>query len=142
MTHAPQPHVLQPLQDVDATKTFAFNVHPDTATPYVDLRQLAPANLTRSSRIESISTGDMSPDENHDMSHPVSADHAQMQPIDQNAHPSQTLPVSLSDHQPEVVPQPSAPVDTVKAKGETATPVSDPDVTDVVNDRGQTRRWQ
>jgi hypothetical protein len=134
-THASQPHVIQPLQDVNATKTFAFNVHPDTATPYFGFsQQMAPANPTRSSHAECISTGDMSLDENHDLSQPVSADHVQMQLIDQNVHQAQTLPVSSSDHQPEVVPRPSSPVDTVKAKGEMATSVSDREVTDVMND--------
>ncbi|KAF8499573.1 hypothetical protein F5888DRAFT_86875 [Russula emetica] len=135
MTHASQPHVNQPLQDVNATETFALNVHPDTATPYLGFsQQLTPANPTRPSHTECIPTGDMSLDENHDLSQPASANHVQTQPIDQNE--PQTLPVSSSDHQPEVVPRPSSPVDklTVKAKGEMATPVSDPEVTDVMND--------
>jgi hypothetical protein len=121
MAHASQPHVIQPLQDMNATETFAFNLHPDTATPYFGFsQQLAPANPTRSSRADCISTGNMSLDENHDLSQLVSADHVQMQPIDQKA---QTVPVSSSDHQPEVVPLPSSAVDTVKAKGEMATSI-------------------
>jgi hypothetical protein len=125
-THVSQPHVIQPLQDVNATETFAFNVHPDTATPYFGFsQQLGPANPTRSSHPECISTGDMSFDENHDLLQPVSADHIQMEPIDQNVHQPQTLPSSSSsDHQPEVVPRPSSPVNTVKAKGEIATSVN------------------
>ncbi len=38
----------------------------------------------------------------HDVSQPVFADHALMPPIYQNVHQPQTLPVSSSDHQPEV----------------------------------------
>jgi len=135
MTHVPQPHVIQPLQDVNATETFSFSVRPDTAAHHFGFsQQLGPASPTRSSHAECISTGDMSLDENHDLSQPVSADHMQMEPIDQNVHQPQTLPVSSSDHQPEVVPRPSSPVDTVKAKGEIATSVSDQEVTDVMND--------
>jgi hypothetical protein len=132
MTHVSQPHVIQPpLQDVNATETFTSNVHSDTATPCSGFsQQLGPANPTRSSHAECISTGDMSLDENHDLSQPVSADHVQTQLIDQNVHQPQpqTLPVSSSDHQPEVVPRPSSPVDTVKAKGEIATSVHQPEV--------------
>jgi hypothetical protein len=133
MAHAWQP-VIQPLQDINATETFAFNVHPDT-TPYFGFpQQLAPTNPTRSSRAECISTGDMSLDENHDLPQPVSADHVQMQSINQSAHQPQTLPVSSSNQQPEVVPRSSSPVDTDKAKGEMATRVSDLEVTDIMND--------
>jgi hypothetical protein len=98
-------------------------------------QQLGPANPARSSHAECISTGDMSLDENHNPSQPVSADHMQMEPIDsgQNVHQPQTLPVSSSDHQPEVVPRLSAPVDTVKAKAEIATSVFDLEVTNVIN---------
>lgn len=118
-THASQPHVIQPLQDVNATETFAFNVHPDTATPYFGFsQQLEPANPTGSSHAECISTGDMSLDEDHDLSQPVSADHTQMEPIGENVHQPQTQPVSSSDHQPEAVSRPSSPVVTVKAKGD------------------------
>lgn len=139
MTHVSQPNVIQPpLQDVNATETFAFNVHSDTATPYFGFsQQLGPTSPTRSSHAECISTGDISLlDENHDLSQHVSADHVQTQPIDQNLHQPQpqTLPASSSDHQPEVVPRPSSPVDTVKAKGEIATSVYDPEVTEVMND--------
>jgi hypothetical protein len=134
MTRASQP-VIQPLQDINAIETFAFDVYPDAATPYFGFsQQLAPANPTRSSHAECISTGDMSLDENHDLSQPVSADHVQMQPIDQNVHQPQTLPVSSPDRQLEVIPRPSSPVDGVKAKGETATPVSDLEITDIMND--------
>jgi hypothetical protein len=119
MAHASQPDVIQPLQDANVTETFAPNVHPDTATPYLGFsQQLAPASPTRSSHTECISTGDMSLGANHELSQPVSADHMQMQPIDHNAHQPQTLPISSSDHQPEEVPRPSSPVDTAKAKGE------------------------
>jgi hypothetical protein len=58
----------------------------------------------------------------------------QLELIDQNARQPRTLPVSLSDHQPEVIPRASSPVDMVKAKGEITTSVSDPEVTDVMND--------
>jgi hypothetical protein len=139
ITRASQP-VIQPLQDINATEMIAFNVHPDTATPYLDFsQQLAPINSTRSSYAECISTGDMSPDENHDLSQPVSVDHVQMQAIDKNAHQPQTLPVSSPNHQPEVVPPSSSPVDTVKAKGEMATRVSNLEVTDVMNDSRRQR---
>jgi hypothetical protein len=135
MTHASQPHIIQPLQNVNATETLAYDVHPDNATLYFGFsQQLGPANPVRSSHAECISTGDMSLDEDHNPSQPVSADHMQMEPIDQNVHQPQTLPVSSSDHQPEVVPRPSSPVDTVKAKGEIATSVSDLEVTNVMND--------
>lgn len=75
-----------------------------------------------------MSTGDMSLDGNH-VSQPVSVDYAPAQLIDQNARSPETLPVS-SDHQPEVVPQPTPPVNSVKSKGEMATSIADPDVTD------------
>lgn len=117
MTHVSQPHVIQPLQDVNVTDALAFNVHPDAASPYFGFpQQLGPANPTSSSRPECISTGDTSFDDNHELSQAVSADHVQMEPIDQKVQP-QTLPVSSSDHQPEVVPRHSSPVNTVKAKG-------------------------
>ena len=129
MTRASQPHVIQPLQDVNATETPSYNVHPDTATPYFGFsQQLGPANPARSSHAECSSTGDRSLDENHNPSQPVSVDHMQMESIDRNVHQPQTLPVSSSDHQPEVVPRPSSFVDTVKAKGEIATSVSDREV--------------
>ena len=72
-------------------------------TPYFGFSQhLALANSTCSSQAECISTGDMPLDESHDVSQPVFADHALMPPIYQNVHQPQTLPVSSSDHQPEV----------------------------------------
>ncbi len=130
-----QPHIIQPLQDVNAPETFPFNIHPDTATPHFDFsQQLAPATPTYSGRAEYTPTGDMSLDENH-MSQFV--DHVPTQLIDvdeQNVRQTQTPPISSSDHQPEVVPRPSFPVDTVKAKGEMATSVADPDETDAMND--------
>jgi hypothetical protein len=139
VTRASQPHVIQPLQDITSTETLAFNVHPDTAILYFGFSQkLASANPTSSSHAECTSTGDMTLDENHDFSQPVSADHVQMQPIDQSVHQPRTLPVSSSDHQPEVIPRPSSPDDTVKAKGEMATSPSDLGVTDVTNSRRQT----
>ena len=121
MAHASRP-VIQPLHDISAIETFDFNVHPETATPDFGFsQQLAPANPTRSSHAESISARDMSLDESHELSQPVSTDH--MQPINQNSHQPQTLSVSSSNHQPDVVPR-SSSVDTVKAKGEMATQVS------------------
>ena len=119
-THASQPHVIQPPQDINVTETFAFDVHTDTTTPYFgSSQQLAPANPTRSSyAAECTFTGDMSLDENPNVSQPVSVDHVQVQPIDQNVHQPQTLPVSSPAHKPEVVPRPSSPVDAVKAKSE------------------------
>lgn len=122
MTLVSQPHVIQSLQDVSTTETFTFNVHPETPTPNFGFsQQLALANTTRSSHAECISTGNMSLDEKHDLLQTVSPDHVQMQLIGQNVHQPQTQPVSLSDHQPEIVPRPSSPVNTVKAKGEIAT---------------------
>lgn len=112
MTNASHAHVIQPLQDV--------NVHPVSNTPYFDFsQQPAPASPTRS---------------NHDLSQPISADHIQLRAFDKNVHQPEVLPASSSVHQPEVVPRLSSPVDTVKAKGEMATFVSDPEVTDVMND--------
>ena len=135
VTLASQPHVIQPLQDINAAQTFASKVHPDTATHYFGFsQQLAPANPMRSSHADCTSTGGISLDENHDLSQPVSVDHVQIQPIDQNVHQPQTLPVSSSDHQPEVIPRPSSAVDTGKAKGEMPTSVSNPEVADVMND--------
>jgi len=128
MTTALQSNVIQPPQDANATD---FNVHPDTATSYFGISQQL-ATATHSSHAECISNGDLSLDENHDLPRPVSVDHVQAQTIDQNVQTH--TPVSSSDHQSEVVPRPSAPVDTVKAKGEMATFVSDREVTYVMND--------
>jgi hypothetical protein len=56
------------------------------------------------------------------VSQPVSVNYAPTQPIGQNVRSPQRLPVS--DRQPEVVPQASPPIDSVKAKGEMATSVT------------------
>jgi hypothetical protein len=119
MTHVCQPHIIQPLQDANAPETFSFNIHPDTATPHFDFsQQLASVTPMYSGRAEYTLTGDMSLDENHMLQ--SSVDHVPTQLIEQkqDVRQAQTPPISSSDHQPKVVPRPSSPVDTVKAKGE------------------------
>ena len=119
MTLVPQPNVIQPLQNISTTETFACNVHPEIAIYNFGFsRQLAPANITRSAHAECISTENMSLDEKHNLPQPVSADHVQTQLIGQDIHQPQTQAVSSSNDQPKVVPRPSSPVNTVEAKGE------------------------
>jgi hypothetical protein len=133
MTLVSQPHIIWP-QGINATETFAFNVYPDTAIPHFDFsRQLAPTTSTYSGHTECMTTEDMSLDGNH-VSQPVGADRAPTQLIDQNVRRPPTRPTSSSDHQPEAVPRPTAPVDSVKVKGEPATSVADPEVTDTMSD--------
>ena len=111
------------------TETFSFIVDPDTATPHFAFsQQPAGATSTWSGYTECVSPGDMSLDGNH-VSQTVSVDYAPTQLIDQNARSPETLPVPF-DHQPEVVPQPTPPVNPLKSKGEMATSIADPDVTD------------
>ena len=129
ITYVSQPHIIRP-QGTNATETFAFNIYPDTATPHFDFsRQAAPATPTYSGHTECMSAGDVLLDENH-VSQPVGAP---MQLINQNDRRPPTRPASSSDHRPEAVPRPSPHVDSVKVKGEPATFVTEPDVTDTMS---------
>jgi hypothetical protein len=124
-----QTHIIQPLQDVSATETFSFIIDPDTAIPHFAFSERpALATSACSGYTECGSIGDMLLDGNH-VPQPVSVedDYAPTQPIGQKVCSPQKLPTS--DHQPEVVPRASPPIDSVKAKGEMATSVADPAVT-------------
>ena len=119
MTYVSQPNIIRP-HGINAMETFAFNVYPDTATPYFDFSgQAAPATSTYSGHTECMSTGLGSLDEDH-VSQPVGAP---TQLIDQNDRRPQTRPTSSSGYQPEAVPRPSSPIDSAKVKGELATSV-------------------
>lgn len=110
----------QPLQDHHVTEPSAFNGFPDAATAHVDLSfHPAAAPPPYSQYSGSTSVHGMLADTRMAW-HPAPAEYAPAQPqaLVQNIPQGVTPPASSPHQQPDSIPRPSSPADSVRATGE------------------------
>ena len=117
-------HVMRPVQNHQATETFAFNIPPDAVTPHLAFSchpTPPPPPYSDSSESTREVLIDVSP-----VWQPVSSEYAPLQPLD----PKPLAPSASPSRVPEVAPQPSSPADLVRAIGEIPMSGVSPDTAD------------